>query len=257
MKRIFTVVLVIMIAISLTSCVNNGDNRNINDPNNELEVLTAKIMNITGNSILLANMSENANNADIYWFNTNGISIYGTKGEKLNYNVLQGGMVVDVEFDGIVQDSFPMGLGEVNSVRIIEQKDDLVNFYLGVIDDLYNTDKGLNDGISVIAFDLTEIKNLSETEKTALVYIASNIYDVETMSGTFEELSEQGYIDKENLYFENGLLFTLKDEEVSGNQFKFDVQKWRSGLGAYYFTDCIAEKKDDKWTYEIGTHMIS
>lgn len=257
MKRIFTVILVIMIAISLTSCADNG---NINDPNNEPEVLTAKIMNITSTSILLAGTSDNADNADnadIYWLNTNGISIYGTKGEKLSYNALQNGMVVDVEFDGIIQESFPMGLGNVNSVRIIEQKDDLVNFYLGVTDDLYNTDKGLNEGISVIAFDLTGIKNLSETEKTALVYIASNIYDKETMSGTFEELSEQGYIDKENLYFENGLLFTLKDEKISGDKFKFDIQKWRSGLGAYYFNDCTAEKKDDKWTYEIGTHMIS
>ena len=33
----------------------------------------------------------------------------------------------------------------------------------------------------------------------------------------------------------------------------FDTQKWRSGLGAYFFDDCTARRGEDgTWTYTVG-----
>ena len=38
----------------------------------------------------------------------------------------------------------------------------------------------------------------------------------------------------------------------------FDAQKWRSGLGAYYFGQCTAQKNaDGKWSYTVGQEAIS
>ena len=40
---------------------------------------------------------------------------------------------------------------------------------------------------------------------------------------------------------------------------KFDAQKWRSGLGAYIFSDCTASwPQMGTWTdYNVGAHAIS
>ena len=38
----------------------------------------------------------------------------------------------------------------------------------------------------------------------------------------------------------------------------FDAQKWRSGLGAYYYGQCTAQKnKDGTWSYTVGQEAIS
>ena len=38
----------------------------------------------------------------------------------------------------------------------------------------------------------------------------------------------------------------------------FDARKWRSPLGAYYFTDCTAVSSGGHWgRYTVGSEMIS
>lgn len=49
----------------------------------------------------------------------------------------------------------------------------------------------------------------------------------------------------------------LKLRLSNENHFTFTIQKWRSGLGAYWFADCKAVKTDNEWHYEIGAQMIS
>lgn len=73
------------------------------------------------------------------------------------------------------------------------------------------------------------------------------------MAGTWAELVENGYIDGENLYWEDGCFFS-----ISGNAGNFDVQIWRSGLGAYFYGDCTgAMAPDGSWTYETGSEAIA
>ena len=98
---------------------------------------------------------------------------------------------------------------------------------------------------------------MAEAEKTAFIHLMGEIYDLGTIAGTYEALCEQGYINKEQLYFEKGLLFTIEDEPMSGDRFSFNATKWRSGKGAYYFHDCTAIKSQDGWSYTIGAEMIS
>ncbi len=137
---------------------------------------------------------------------------------------------------------------------------DVCELYLGVLEDLWNVDPGLNDGISQIGIDLSELSHLTEVEKEAVMHEFASKHNLPYIEGTWEELCEQGYIDKDNLYWENGLFFSIKtNEDDSVSEITaFDAQKWRSGLGAYYFGQCTSQKNaDGKWTYTVGQEAIS
>ena len=51
------------------------------------------------------------------------------------------------------------------------------------------------------------------------------------------------------------------DDELNsaGNTVTFDAQKWRSGLGAYFFCDCTSQQTlDGHWDgYTVGSEAIS
>ena len=83
------------------------------------------------------------------------------------------------------------------------------------------------------------------------------------MQGTWEELAEQGYIQKEGLIWPDGCLFAFhaaENTQPAADRFEFDAQKWRSGLGAYFFQNCTARAAKGGaggWTYEVGAHAIA
>ena len=150
-------------------------------------------------------------------------------------------------------------------------REDVCELYLAVLEDLWNVDSGLNGGISQIGIDLSELSHLTEVEKDTVMSEFASKHNLPYIVGTWEELCEQGYIDKDNLYWEDGLFFSIKTNEDavwnlpdtkdgdSVPEFTaFDAQKWRSGLGAYFFGQCTAQKKaDGKWSYTVGQEAIS
>lgn len=75
------------------------------------------------------------------------------------------------------------------------------------------------------------------------------------ITATWEELVEEGRIDGEALTWNGrGCLFTLAGSAEEG----FSAEKWASGLGAYFFQDCTAQKAaDGTWSYEVGAHAIA
>ena len=101
------------------------------------------------------------------------------------------------------------------------------------------------------ALDLTKEENLSKQEKEALRYLfwsyLTNAQEslpdggsghIDVMLSTWEELTEEGLIDKENLDFPEGILITIKAGQIKNDSFRFDVEKWRSGLGAIGYDSC-------------------
>ncbi len=263
MKRTTLIFLATLIVLTLAACSQSiscppgPEAQGKDDPNVSEAILTAKVIDINGSSILLANMAEDAGPADIYRLGGDKIEVIAEDGAKPGIDALEQGMLVDVAFDGTVQESFPMGLGGIKDICIKGRGEDISGLYRTVIDDLYKVDPGLNGNISILAFDFTKASNLTEAEKTALLYLLRETYSEEIMAATYAELSEQGYIDKDKLYFEKGLLFTIEDTAMSGDQFTFNARKWRSGLGAYFFHECTAQKSEGIWTYTIGAEMIS
>ena len=138
---------------------------------------------------------------------------------------------------------------------------DVCELYLEVLEDLWNVDLGLNSEITQIGIDLSELSHLTEAEKDVVMSEFALKHNLPYIAGTFEELCEQGFIDKENLYWQDGLFFSIKtneDSDPAPDHTSFDAQKWRSGLGAYFFGQCTAQKNaDGKWSYNVGRAAIS
>nr|MCR4721057.1 hypothetical protein [Lachnospiraceae bacterium] len=172
------------------------------------------------------------------------------------------------EFDFSI--SIVGGVDDPGSVTI-NIRIDVCELYLKVLEDLWYVDPGLNDGISLIGIDLSELSHLTELEKETVMHEFASKHNLSYIAGTWEELCEQGYIDKDNLYWEDGLFFSIKtneDAEWNHPYIKdgesvpkitfFEAQKWRSGLGAYFFNQCTAQKNaDGKWSYTVGMEAIS
>lgn len=143
----------------------------------------------------------------------------------------------------------------------IDIRTDVCELYLEVLEDLWNVDPGLNDGISQIGIDLSELSHLTALEKETVMHEFASKHNLPFIAGTWEELCEQGYIDKDNLYWEDGLFFSIKtneDGDSDPEHTAFDAQKWRSGLGAYFFGQCTAQiNADGKWSYTVGQEAIA
>ena len=164
-------------------------------------------------------------------------------------------MMVEILYDGMILETWPAQFANVLAVRPAEgaAADDRCGLCLQVLADLWEVDAGLNEDITQLGVDLSGFTGLTEGEKAAVAYAFGMEHDILPVMGTWEELAEQGYIDRENLYWEDGCLFS-----ITGETGKFDAQKWRSGLGAYFFLDCTASmEQDGTWTYTVGGEAIA
>ena len=186
------------------------------------------------------------------------------------------GALVEVTWDGSVMESYPARFGEVASVCILENGfNDLCRLYRDVLNDLWEVDSGLNDGITELGVDLSET-SLPESEQAAVAYAFGMDHGLMAMEGTYQDFVDGGYIDEENLYWEDGCLFSIKETQdedpvvfslpsmVPGEEMpdysgvRFDAKKWRGGTGAYSFTNCTAASVDGHWSiYTVGAEAIS
>lgn len=208
------------------------------------------------------------------------------------YQALPGGTLagttVTVTFDGGIQESWPMGFSGVTALDFsTENFDDLGALYLQVLEDLWNVDSGLNENITELGVDLSQTR-LSGSEQAAVAYAFGAAHGLMAMETTYDQLAADGYLtpvslgdpagegeEKPELYqWETGCLFSITESEEPvvfslpnmgpGDQMpdydgvSFDARKWRSPLGAYYFTDCTAVSSGGHWGhYTVGSEMIS
>lgn len=196
---------------------------------------------------------------------------------------LRDGMPVEIAFDGAIEDSFPGGLGQVWSINAYSigtrqspggSYYDLCGLYLQVLEDLWEADSGLNGGVEVIGLDLSQAPgDLTDSEKAAIAWRFGELHGGSVVTGTYDELAEQGYITEEPLegtdarfwQWENGILFSItpssghEGEAYSLPILFFKAKKWRTSLGAYFFSDCSCLwQEGGTWdTYQIGAEMIS
>lgn len=254
----------------------------------EPTVLTCRVVDgAEDGNLLLAELDEGLyGGTGVYRLNVKDVPVT-LDGEAAEPSVLEDGMAVDVAFNGHVLESFPAQLGEVYSVSAWSRGRgrngggtmfDLCGLYLQVLDDLWQKDPGLNDGITLAGLDLSQAPgDLTESEKAALAWRFGELHGVEVVTGTFQELNEQGYFTAEPLgegapegaafvHWEDGCFFSIEpNESHEGEVYAglpvlfFDAEKWRSSLGAYCFYDCSAVWPEmGTWSgYQIGSEMIS
>ena len=192
---------------------------------------------------------------------------------------LADGMTLTVTFDGMVQESWPAGFGQVYALDASSPAGgsytDLCGFYLKVLDDLWNVDTGLNG--TQAAIDLSQAPGgLIQGEQAAIALRFGELHGVEAWNATYEELLEGGYITAEPLgegarsgaafyRWEDGCLLTISPHETEEGEawslpvLRFDADKWASSLGAYSFYDCTAVWPEaGTWSgYQVGSEMIS
>ncbi len=167
---------------------------------------------------------------------------------------VENGELINVYYDTVLE-TYPARFGGVTRVEHTEtQRDDRCGLYLQVLEDLWDQNEGLRSGTEQIGLDLSGLTDLSESEKSALIWAFGSAHGSFPVSGTWEELVEEGYIDGEALYWEDGVFFSL----TGSAEDTFDAQIWRSGLGAYFYSDCTAQLQEDgSWSYEVGAEAIS
>ncbi len=208
-----------------------------------------------------------------------GVYRLGTKdleilagGEKIDSAALRDGMTVEITWSGDVLETYPAQFSGVLSLAVTDgQTDDRCGLYLQVLEDLWNVDPGLSADVTQLGVDLSGLTDLSDAEKSAVAWRFGELHALTPIQGTYAQLCEQGYIDGEALYWEDGCLFSITTDTdavwslpMLGPGMKppvltaFDAQKWRSGTGAYFFCDCSARMAEDgTWAYSVGSEAIS
>lgn len=182
------------------------------------------------------------------------------------------GALVEVAYD-LVLETYPGQLAEVTVVNIRSDGfDDRCALYLRVLNDLWAVDEGLNSDITMLSVDLSQT-GLSDSEQAAVVWVFGGMHDIsETMTMSYEELAAEGYLSDTDPevdgipHWRDGCLFTITEQETGDNELNgarntvtFDAQKWRSALGAYFFTDCTASRDAQGYwgDYTVGAAAIS
>ena len=244
--------------------------REDNEPAAREFEITGKVITADENTILfLQDGEENGGLAD---FGTSDVLFYDQEGTELEAKALRPGMriALSAAADSTSVERYPLGITGVHKVRVLEQQNDVVGLYLDILKAVYGADTALNDKITIAALDLTKEENLSKQEKEALRYLfwsyLTNAQEslpdggsghIDVMLSTWEELTEEGLIDKENLDFPEGILITIKAGQIKNDSFRFDVEKWRSGLGAIGYDSCEGTFEDGAGTYRLGAAWIS
>ena len=187
-------------------------------------------------------------------------------GQKSEPGALRSGMLLALDPGCTVLESWP---AQLTGATVRAQSDpgsqdhgDLCGLYLQVLEDLWTEDSGLNGDIAYISVDLSDAPGgLTEGEKAAVTWVFSGRHNAQGLGLGFEELKAQGYIKTDELYWEDGLLFSIKAAGArnSASKITFDARKWRSGDGALWFNGCTAARGSGlQWDpYKPGSFSVS
>lgn len=151
---------------------------------------------------------------------------------------------------------------------------DLCGLYLRVLDDLWETDAGLNGGAKYVSVDLAAApEEPGSAARFAVAWIFAQKHGLEPLTLSYDELIEQGYLssaapegaDWTAYQWDDGVLLRITGAEwAEGEAYslpvvKFNAEKWRSPLGAYCFADCTAAWPEmGTWSdYRVGGEMIA
>ena len=234
-----------------------------------------RVVSVSENNVLLL-ADVDSERGDIYTLDAGELSLehdQAERGELLADSQLAAGALVEVAFGGDILESYPALFGGVERITVLpDEFDDRCALYLRVLNDLWGKDEGLNSsGVEYISVDLAAT-SLTPAERSAVAWTFAQSHGAEPMELSYEQLCAEGYISGltgENAFpqWEKGILFTITEtdepvlfslpsmsegeEEPSMSQFNikntvsFDASKWRTALGAYGFSKCVAVQNND------------
>lgn len=234
-----------------------------------------RVVSVSENNVLLL-ADVDSERGDIYTLDAGELSLEHDQaelGELLDDGQLAVGALVEVAFGGDILESYPALFGGVERITVLpDEFDDRCALYLRVLNDLWGKDEGLNSsGVEYISVDLAAT-SLTPAERSAVAWTFAQSHSAEPLELNYEQLCEEGYIsglEGENAFpqWEKGILFTITetDDPVTfnlpslseggelpsmtqyniKNTVSFDASKWRTALGAYGFSKCVAVQNND------------
>lgn len=223
--------------------------------------LICRVVYEENGSLLLAEYEGSS--GEIYHIGTQNVTIVTENGSAMSGEEIKEGSLIEITYDGMIMESYPATPSGITKIVVLDYGfDNMCEMYLDVLEDLWETDEGLNSDIEMMSVDLSGTR-LPKAEQAAVAWQFGGECGVMVLEASYEELVADGMIDAENLYWEDGCLFTITEKEMEGtynaNVVTFDAQKWRSGLGAYFFTDCtsIQTERGEWCEYQVGAEAIS
>lgn len=175
---------------------------------------------------------------------------------------LVDGMLVTVYFSGEVLESYPASFHQPTRLEAVsEGADDRVGLALQALDDLWSEDTALNENIEELSVCIDETLIPNPAERAAAAWRFAELHQLPPpMTYSWEELCDEGYVNKEELSWEKGCCLELKaaEDAGTGKTLRFNAQKWRGGLAAIMYDGCTAKQKSDGgWKYERGVFAIA
>ena len=206
------------------------------------------VMRKTDSSLLLV-----TGDSQMFLVSADGIPVTDKAGSSIGFNEVIVSDTVEITYDGGIIETYPAMFSGISSIRVTGRQSTFVPLYCDVIDALYEQASELNGNTGMFAFDLTELTNLSDAEKNALIYIAGDKYTKESFFATYDDLKDHDYLNDKADSFTDGLLITISVSEVSRDDgFEFSASKWKGVGQEVGFSECLAKKNGSEWTYEIG-----
>jgi len=251
-KRLYP--LTVFLLLLLTACGSAGlPLEDVPNPDGPGEILTARVLSREEDAFLLAGLTDPY--PDLYVLSRSDLEAAGLSSEDLG-----PGARAELTFDGSVLETWPAKIGNLTGCTVIDDgRDRLYQLYLDVLEDLWEKDPALHDDITKIGFDLSSTR-LTASERAGVEYLFAKAHgNPEIVTGTWQELADQGIIDGENLSWEDGVFLSISETTDEPGRVTFHAQMWRSGLGAYWLNDCTSSMLvgGDWEPYTVGSEAIS
>lgn len=236
--------------------------------------MRCRIITADGDNFLVA--SVDSEYSDVYSVSLNNAELLlrAADGDIIaNLTAPVSGAMIEVGFNGEIMETYPGRFGDVTRITVLpDEFDDRCALYLGILEELWNEDDGLNAGITCVSVDLSAT-SLTPAERSAVAWAFAQSHDVEELEYSYAELVENGYIDGTEQgddffpHWEDGVLFTLTEDEDAAFNLTMDsykgavslrAEKWRSALGAYGFTATAMQDANGAWGKpSLGAGWIS
>lgn len=270
MKKLWAILLIAALTLTFVACGNGAKTNETTAPEGgtetdvtgEAQPLTLRVIDGAGTGrFTLAGAQAGA----VYTASADELTVY-LDGKPATSADLQNGMRLTVEPGYELLETWPAQFAGATVYAENPDKDDygdLCGLYLTVLEDLWTNDAALNSGVTYISVDLAAAPgDLTDGEKAALAWVFAGRHDAQPLTFGFEELKENGYVNEAELYWPEGVLFSVKatdNVKQSAKKITFDAEKWRSGTGAIFFTGCTARRgKGAAWeNYETGGFAIA
>jgi hypothetical protein len=121
---------------------------------------------------------------------------------------------------------------------------DMGEIYGLALEAFMSIDEGLNGNMKYIAIDMTNFKDIDDTDKGQILKHFEK-YDIEVMEATYEQLKAKGLLDPKIMVL-NGVLLRVEKTEISNKKIVVEGSKYRAGNGATG-TRIVVEYKNSKW----------